>query len=43
VYGRELVAQVLLWSQRVVPDALTASGFAFGHPTLEEALRAVGL
>jgi uncharacterized protein (TIGR01777 family) len=43
VYGRELVAQVLLWSQRVVPDALVASGFAFRHPTLEEALRAVGL
>jgi uncharacterized protein (TIGR01777 family) len=43
VYGGELVSEVLLWSQRVSPDVLTASGFAFRHPVLEEALRAVAL
>ena len=40
VYGRELVSQVLLWSERVMPDVLAASGFTFRHPTLEAALRA---
>jgi uncharacterized protein (TIGR01777 family) len=40
IYGRELVAEVLLWSQRVVPGVLAASGFTFRHPTLEGALRA---
>jgi uncharacterized protein (TIGR01777 family) len=43
VYGGELVSEVLLWSQRVSPGVLTASGFAFRHPVLEEALRAVAL
>lgn len=41
VYGRELVSQVLLWSERVAPEVLTASGFTFRHPMLEDALRAV--
>lgn len=39
VYGRELVREVLLWSQRVVPDVLASSRFVFRNPTLEEALR----
>jgi uncharacterized protein (TIGR01777 family) len=39
VYGRELVESLLLGGQRVLPAALTAEGFEFAHPTLEEALR----
>jgi uncharacterized protein len=38
VYGRELVDNLLLGGQRVLPAALEASGFAFRFPTLEEAL-----
>lgn len=38
-YGRELVEGLLLASQRAVPEALSASGFVFEHPTLEPALR----
>ncbi|HEX5615226.1 MAG TPA: TIGR01777 family oxidoreductase [Acidimicrobiia bacterium] len=41
LYGAELVEHLLLFSQRVQPTALTASGFAFAHPQLEPALRAV--
>jgi uncharacterized protein (TIGR01777 family) len=41
IYGPELVEQLLVEGQRVLPNKLTASGFAFAHPTLEEALRAV--
>jgi uncharacterized protein len=41
VYGRELVDSLLLGGQRVAPAALTADGFEFAHPTLEEALRAI--
>jgi hypothetical protein len=41
VYGSELVSEVLLWSQRVAPTSLTRSGYAFRHPTVEAALRAV--
>jgi hypothetical protein len=41
VYGRELVSEVLLWSQRVVPGVLSSTGYTFRHPTLEDALRAV--
>jgi uncharacterized protein (TIGR01777 family) len=40
-YGRELVDTLLLESKRVVPTRLEASGFAFSHPTLDSALRAV--
>lgn len=36
--GRELVAEMLLGGQRVLPAALQASGFAFRHPHLEDAL-----
>jgi uncharacterized protein (TIGR01777 family) len=40
VLGREL-ADDLLGSQRVLPTKLTGSGYAFAHPTIDEALRAV--
>lgn len=40
VYGAELVNALLLVSQRVLPARLEGSGFAFEHPTLEDALRA---
>lgn len=38
-YGSDLVDELLLASMRVVPAALTASGYPFRHPTLEPALR----
>jgi uncharacterized protein (TIGR01777 family) len=41
IYGSELVESVLLGGQRVLPARLEASGYAFAHPTLEVALRAV--
>ena len=41
VYGREIVDSLLLGGQRVAPTALTADGFDFAHPTLEETLRAI--
>ena len=37
--GRELVAEMLLAGQRVLPGKLTASGYGFRHPVLEPALR----
>jgi uncharacterized protein (TIGR01777 family) len=40
VLGREL-AHNLLGSARVVPEKLTASGYHFIHPTIDEAFRAV--
>ena len=40
LYGEELVEHLLLASQNVVPERLTASRFTFEHPTLEVALRA---
>jgi hypothetical protein len=40
-YGRELVRSLLVHGQRVVPTRLQGSGFAFAHPELEPALRAV--
>lgn len=39
--GGELADALLFTGQRVVPSALTASGFVFEHPTLEVALRAL--
>jgi NAD dependent epimerase/dehydratase family enzyme len=42
LYG-EMARATILAGQRVVPRALTAAGFEFRHPTLEQALRsAVG-
>lgn len=37
--GRQQADEMLLASQRVLPRALQAAGFAFRHPTLEAALR----
>ena len=39
-YGAELVSEMLLASQRVVPEKLLSAGYEFAHPTVEEALRA---
>lgn len=41
IYGGELVESLLLYSQRVQPAVLEATGYTFRHPTLEGALRAV--
>jgi uncharacterized protein len=41
VLGRELVDTLLLEGKRVAPCVLEADGYAFTHPTLEAALRAV--
>lgn len=41
VLGRELADALLFSGQRVVPTRLTASGFQFAHPQLDEALRAL--
>ncbi len=41
VLGGELADALLFTGQRVLPERLTASGFAFAHPTLEVALRAL--
>lgn len=38
LYG-EMARATILAGQRVLPKALAASGFAFAHPTLEQALR----
>ena len=37
-YG-EMARATILAGQRVLPNALLRSGFAFAHPTLDEALR----
>jgi uncharacterized protein (TIGR01777 family) len=41
LFGRELVEHLLLTGQRVVPEALRQAGFAFDHPELRDALRAI--
>jgi uncharacterized protein (TIGR01777 family) len=41
VYGSELVQHLLVDGQRVLPTALTASGYEFAHSDIERALRAV--
>jgi uncharacterized protein (TIGR01777 family) len=41
VYGGELVQHLLVDGQRVVPRALESTGFAFAHPEIDDALRAV--
>jgi uncharacterized protein len=40
VFG-EMGKETLLASQRAVPEKLTASGFRFLHPTIDEAMRSV--
>jgi uncharacterized protein (TIGR01777 family) len=39
--GRQLADELLFWSVRAVPQRLSASGFTFAHPDLEDALRTV--
>jgi hypothetical protein len=39
--GKELADSLLLTGQRVLPSVLTANGFTFAHPHLEEALRSL--
>lgn len=39
--GRELADALLFTSQRVLPTVLSASGFTFAHPTVDDALAAV--
>jgi uncharacterized protein len=41
VYGPELVQQLLVDGQRVLPAKLTKCGYGFAHEELEDALRAV--
>ena len=41
VYGGELVDTLLVHGQRVLPRVLEASGYTFGAPDIENALRAV--
>jgi uncharacterized protein (TIGR01777 family) len=41
IYGAELVDTLLVGGQRVLPQKLAADGYAFGHPELEPALRAL--
>ena len=41
VYGKELVQSLLLDGQRVVPERLQSSGYAFVLPTLDRALTAI--
>ena len=39
LFGKEMTKEMLLGGQRVLPETLEASGFAFGYPELEDALR----
>lgn len=39
LFGREMVKEMMLSGQRVLPAALQESGFQFSHPHLEDALR----
>ena len=39
LFGKEMTKEMLLGGQRVLPEALDASGFTFAHPELEGALR----
>ncbi|MDQ4096634.1 MAG: DUF1731 domain-containing protein, partial [Actinomycetota bacterium] len=41
ILGREMVREMLLGGQRVLPARLLASGFAFRHPDLDAALHDV--
>lgn len=39
LFGKEMVEEMMLGGQRVLPTALQASGFDFAYPGLEQALR----
>lgn len=39
--GRQMADEMLLTSQRVTPDALTASGYDWHHPSLQPTLKAL--
>jgi uncharacterized protein (TIGR01777 family) len=39
LFGTEMTKEMLLGGQKVLPEALDASGFTFAHPELEGALR----
>ena len=41
IFGRELVEELLFWSQRVMPSRLEAGGYRFRDPDLEPALRSM--
>jgi NAD dependent epimerase/dehydratase family enzyme len=41
ILGREMVREMLLGGQRVLPEKLLASGFVFRHPDLDAALHDV--
>ena len=41
MFGKEMVAEMLLAGQRVLPAVLQASGFAFVDPEIEAALRRI--
>ena len=41
MFGEEMVAEMLLAGQRVLPAVLTASGFTFAHPEIEGALSSI--
>lgn len=39
LFGKEMTKEMLLGGQRVLPEALSASGYTFAYPALEDALR----
>lgn len=39
LFGKEMLAEMTLDAQPVLPAALETSGFSFAHPGLEDALR----
>jgi uncharacterized protein (TIGR01777 family) len=41
VLGREMAEELVLGGQRVLPDVLLSSGYAFAHTELDEAVRSV--
>jgi len=38
--GREMADEMVLASQRVLPERLQASGFSFDHPSVDQAIAA---
>ncbi len=39
--GKEAAEAMLFWSTRVIPSALSDSGYVFAHPTIDEAFEAL--